>query len=68
MRFGSGIAETLRIYSEEFRDKRMQRAEELAAKMPIKMIFPLALCMLPAFMIVAIGPSALKVTRTFANF
>lgn len=67
MRFGSSIAETLRIYSEEFRDKRMQRAEEIAAKMPVKMIFPLALCMLPAFMIVAMGPSWLKVTRVFGN-
>ena len=65
MRFGSSVAETLRIYADEFRDKRMQRAEELAAKLPIKMIFPLALCLLPAFMVVALAPSAIRVLNAF---
>lgn len=67
MRFGSSISETLRIYADEFRDKRRQRAEELAAKLPIKMIFPLALCLLPAFMIVALGPSAIRVLNALGN-
>jgi tight adherence protein C len=61
MRFGTSIAETLRIYADEFRDKRMQRAEEIAEMLPIKMIFPLALCLLPAFMIVALGPAVIRV-------
>ncbi len=57
LRFGTSIAESLRIYSEEFRDKRMQRAEEEAGKISTKMVFPLVLCMFPAFFVVAIGPA-----------
>lgn len=61
MRFGTSITDTLRIYSEEFRDKRMQRAEEMAAKVGTKMIFPLIFCILPSFFLVAIGPAVLGV-------
>lgn len=57
LRFGTSIAESLRIYSEEFRDKRMQRAEEEAGTISTKMVFPLVLCMFPAFFVVAIGPA-----------
>lgn len=60
-RFGTSIAQTLRIYSEDFRDKRMQRADEEAAKLGTKMIFPLAFCLLPGFFIVVIGPAVIKV-------
>ena len=63
LRFGTSIAQTLRIYSEEFRDKRAQRAEEEAAKIATKMIFPLVFCMFPAFFIVAIGPAILGVMK-----
>ncbi len=65
LRFGTSIAETLRIYSEEFRDKRAQKAEEEAAKIATKMIFPLVFCMFPAFFIVAIGPAILGVMKAF---
>ena len=65
LRFGTSIAQTLRIYSEEFRDKRAQRAEEEAAKIATKMIFPLVFCMFPAFFIVAIGPAILGVMKAF---
>lgn len=61
MRFGTSIADTLRIYAEEFRDKRMQLAEEMAAKVGTKLIFPLVLCLFPAFFVVAIGPAILKI-------
>jgi tight adherence protein C len=61
IRFGTSIAQTLRVYSEEFRDKRMQRADEEAAKLGTKMIFPLALCLMPGFFIVIIGPAVIKV-------
>lgn len=57
LRFGTSIADSLRIYSEEFRDKRMQKAEEEAGKISTKLIFPLVLCMFPAFFVVAIGPA-----------
>jgi tight adherence protein C len=61
LRFGVSIAETLRVYAEEFRDKRMQRAEEKAALVGTKMIFPLVFCMFPAFFVVAIGPAVIRV-------
>lgn len=61
IRFGSSIADTLRVYSEEFRDKRMQKAEEMAAKIGTKMIFPLTFCMWPSFFLVAVGPAILAV-------
>lgn len=59
MRFGTSIADTLRIYSSELRDKRMQQAEERAAKVGTKMLFPLVLCIFPSFFVVALGPPIL---------
>lgn len=67
MRFGTGVADSLRVYSEEFRDKRMQKAEEQAAKMGTKLIFPLILFMFPTFFIVAIGPAVLSIIDAFAS-
>jgi tight adherence protein C len=67
IRFGTSVADALRVYSEEFRDKRMQRAEEEAAKIGTKMIFPLVLCMFPSFFIVAIGPAVMRFLEAFAN-
>ncbi len=61
IRFGTSVSDALRVYSEEFRDKRMQRAEEQAAKMGTKLIFPLVFCMFPVFFIVAIGPAVLRI-------
>lgn len=65
MRFGTSVADALRIYSEEFRDKRMQAAEEQAAKIGTKMIFPLVLFMFPVFFVVAVGPAALRIIDAF---
>ena len=65
VRFGTGIAETLRVYSEDFRDKRAQQAEEEAAKIGTKMIFPLTFCIWPAFFLVAIGPAILGIIEAF---
>lgn len=67
VRFGSSIADTLRVYSEEFRDKRMQAAEEQAAKIGTKMIFPLTFCIWPGFFVVAIGPAILGVLEVFGR-
>ena len=67
MRFGTSIADALRVYSEEFRDKRMQRAEEQAAKMGTKLIFPLIFCMFPCFFIIAIGPAVLRIMAWLAG-
>jgi len=67
MRFGTSVADALRIYSEEFRDKRMQAAEEQAAKIGTRMIFPLVLCMFPVFFVVAVGPAALRIIDAFST-
>ncbi|TLU61469.1 type II secretion system F family protein [Thalassotalea litorea] len=61
LKLGTGIASTLRIYAEEYRDKRIQEAEEKAAKLAVKMVFPMIFCIWPAFFIVAVGPAILKV-------
>jgi tight adherence protein C len=65
LKFGTSIGETLRVYSEEFRDKRMQRAEELAAKIGTKLIFPLVFCLFPSFFVVAIGPAVVRIAEVF---
>ena len=67
MRFGTSISDALRIYSDEFRDKRMQKAEEQAAKMGTKLVFPLIFCMFPVFFIVAIGPAVLSIMDWIAD-
>lgn len=67
MRFGTSVADALRVYSEDFRDKRMQAAEEQAAKMSTKLIFPLVLFMFPVFFIVAIGPAVIRIIDAFAK-
>ncbi|TDX28410.1 tight adherence protein C [Modicisalibacter xianhensis] len=59
MRFGTSIAATLRIYAAELRDKRTQEAEEKAAKVSTKMLFPLVFCVFPSFFVVALGPPLL---------
>ena len=63
MRFGTSIADTLRMYAADFRDRRMQRAEEIAAMIGTKLIFPLIFCMFPSFFLVAIGPALIGVLR-----
>lgn len=65
VRFGTSIADTLRIFAEEFRDRRMQRAEEQAAKVGTMLIFPLVLCIFPSFFVVTIGPAAMSIVRVF---
>jgi len=67
LRFGTSIAITLRNYAEDFRDQRMQLAEEAAAKISTKMIFPLIFCFMPSFFIVAVGPAILRLARTFSG-
>jgi len=68
LRFGTSIAESLRVYSVEFRDKRMQKAEEQAATIGTKMVFPLVLFLFPCFFLVAIGPAVIGLMSVFSNF
>jgi tight adherence protein C len=66
-RFGTSVADALRVHSETMRTKRRQRAEEAAAKTTIKLVFPLVLLVFPAMFLVVIGPSALAIYRTFSK-
>ncbi|MCU7554867.1 type II secretion system F family protein [Alteromonas sp. ASW11-19] len=65
IKLGTGVAETVRVYADEYRDKRLQAAEEMAAKIAVKMIFPMMVCIWPSFFIVAIGPAILKVMEVW---
>ncbi len=67
MRFGTSVADALRVYSEEFRDKRTQAAEERAAKIGTKMIFPLVLFLFPSFFLVTIGPAVIGLVDVFSR-
>ncbi len=66
-KFGASIVESLRIQSEMMRIKRMQRAEEKAAKIPVKMLLPLILFIFPVLMIVLIGPAIMQISAMFAK-
>jgi tight adherence protein C len=59
-KFGTSVAQSLRVHSDTMRTKRRQRAEEAAAKTGVKMVFPLVFCIFPAIWIVTIGPAAIK--------
>jgi len=59
-KFGTSVAQSLRVYSETLRTKRRQRAEEAAAKTGVKMVFPLVLCIFPSIWVVTIGPAAIR--------
>ena len=67
IRFGTSVADTLRIYAEEFRDRRTQAAEEQAAKLGTKLIFPLIFCLWPSFFLVVIGPVIVGVLKAFGR-
>lgn len=64
-RYGIPIAQVLRIQAGELRDKRKARAEERAMKIPVKLVFPLTLCILPALFVVLAGPAVVRISETF---
>ena len=62
-KYGTGVANALKIHAEEMRQKRYSRLEELAAKLPVKLVVPLILFIFPAFFVVIAGPAAIQVLR-----
>jgi tight adherence protein C len=63
-RFGTSVANTLKVQSDCVRTTRRQKLEELAAKTPVKLIFPLLLFIFPAIMVVILGPAAIRISET----
>ncbi|MDA8224383.1 MAG: type II secretion system F family protein [Betaproteobacteria bacterium] len=70
-RFGTSVADALRVHSDSLRTKRRLRAEEAAAKIPLKLLFPLIFCVFPSMLLVLLGPAFISIYRillpTFAG-
>jgi tight adherence protein C len=64
-RLGTEIGQSLRSTAEQLRIKRSMRAEEAAQKLPVKMVFPLVFFLLPAMMLILVGPAMLQIYRSF---
>jgi tight adherence protein C len=64
-KYGVGVAKVLRSQSQELRQKRRQRAEETAQKVPLKLLFPTIFMLLPALFIVILGPGVIKIYESF---
>lgn len=64
-KMGTSVADTLRVYADDLRTKRRQKAEELAAKASIKMTFPLVLFIFPPLFIILMGPVVIKTIQSF---
>jgi tight adherence protein C len=65
--YGIAVADVLRTQADQLRIKRRQRAEEKAMQIPIKVIFPLMLCILPVLFIVLLGPAAMDIVAAFTR-
>ena len=62
-RFGTSIGDSLRVFSDDLRTKRQMRAEEIAAKIPLKLLFPMVFCIFPALLLVLLGPAFIQIHR-----
>ena len=66
-KFGTSIAQALKVYSDSFRTQRYQKAEEIASKLPIKLLFPLIFFIFPALFVVILGPAAIRVFEVIST-
>lgn len=66
-RFGTSLAASLRVQADMLRTRRQQRAEEAAAKIALKLLFPLMFCIFPALMVVLMGPAILQLGRALST-
>jgi tight adherence protein C len=64
--FGTSVAQTLRVYADSFRTRRFQRAEEIAARLPVKLIFPCVLFIFPSLFIVILAPALIQLFQALA--
>lgn len=65
--YGIPIAQVLRVQSAELRDKRRQRAEEQAMKIPVKIVFPVVMCIFPTLFIVILGPALIRIVQDWPS-
>jgi tight adherence protein C len=63
-RFGNSVSDALTIYADSLRSKRQMAAQEMAAKLPVKMMIPLIFCIFPSLMIVLLGPALVHIHNT----
>ena len=67
-RFGTSIAQALRVHSDGMRTRRHQRAEEMAAKLPVKLLFPLIIFIFPSLFVAILGPTLIQVFRLWSGW
>ncbi len=67
-RLGTSVAEALLVHTDVMRTRQRQTAEEKAAKVPVKLLFPMIFCIFPALFVVVLGPALLSVLRMSGSF
>jgi tight adherence protein C len=65
-RFGTSVGDALRVYADNLRHKRRMIAEETAARIGLKLLFPLIFCIFPTLMMVLLGPAAIQISRAMS--
>ena len=63
--FGISVSKVLRAQAKELRTRRRQRAERTAMQIPVKILFPMIFCVLPALFVVVVGPGAIRIFQSF---